>query len=121
MKWAWWVAAVLLTPLPARAERITLMGDSQAFLIKEELGRTGAKRIVRLTPPDLERARPGLECFNRMLAEHQQQTYDGRSIQGMRFWEDRLHLDQPSQLKWADWVWSKRGERTPVGQTKPRD
>jgi len=105
VKWAW-VAAVLLTPLPARAERITLMGDSQAFLIKEELGGL---------------ARPGLECFNRMLAEHQQQTYDGRSIQGMRFWEDRLHPDQPSQLKWADWVWSKRGERTPVGQTKPRD
>ena len=49
----------------------------------KRLKRTGCRQVIWLTPPQLAKAKGGLECFNRMLQAAHQQVYDGRELEGM--------------------------------------
>lgn len=72
-------------------------------------------RVVWVGPPDLPRARKGLEAVASMVKKEGVDYLDSRQVR-LAMWDDQLHCARPHPdgcSKWARWVWSYLKDSTP--------
>lgn len=63
-------------------------------------------KVIWLGPPDLPRARVGLEAFAAMIRDAGLPYVDSREVR-ISMWDDQLHPNEAGRAVWADWAWPR--------------
>jgi hypothetical protein len=78
-------------------------------------------RVLWVGPPDLPKAREGVDAVAGMVRAEGVEYLDSRSIQ-LAMWDDQLHCARPHPegcSKWARWIWDQVRALPPVPQLQP--
>jgi len=81
-----------------------IIANERPFL--DRLLRRLRGKVVWLGPPDLPRARPGLDAFASMIQGAGLPYLDSRGVK-VPMWGDQLHPTEEGRRIWAAWVWPR--------------